>query len=121
MNDNDGRCDRHVGEAFPPRCEECEELQSKPARGGVRDVDSARAMRLVSAQISGDELMFAVTVQEILSDDYRLGLLELGSAINVLRSLSEDLAGAIVDVHGSEQGAQLVRQLLLQRAGAAGA
>jgi len=39
----------------------------------------------------------------------------------VLRSLSEDLAGAIVDVHGSEQGAQLVRQLLLQRAGAAGA
>jgi hypothetical protein len=76
----------------------------------VRPIDQARASRMVMASITGDALMFSATVQETLDDDYGFG--ELGSLINVLRTLSSDLGGALVDVHGQEAAEDLVRVLI---------
>ena len=76
----------------------------------MRLLDQARATRLVMSSLSGDSLMFAHTLQETLDDDFGFGA--LGSLINVLRSLSDDLAGALVDAHGQETAEELVRVML---------
>jgi hypothetical protein len=56
MGESEPRCDEHVGELYPPRCEACEQAQQavgvapkrvrrrgarKRRGGGVRDVDQA--------------------------------------------------------------------------------
>jgi hypothetical protein len=78
----------------------------------VRPIDQARASRMVMASITGDSLMFSATVQETLDDDYGFG--ELGSLVNVLRTLADDLGGAVVDRYGTEQAADLVRATVVQ-------
>ncbi|MBD3942810.1 hypothetical protein IF188_14005 [Microbacterium sp. NEAU-LLC] len=85
------------------------EADLEPMSNEIRPVDRARASQLVTAQVTGDREMFAVAVQATLDDDYGLG--ELGSLINVLRVLSEDLAGILVDTHG-DNAAPLMRSLL---------
>lgn len=67
---------------------------------------------MIMAQVAGDPEMFAVALQDTLDDDYGFG--ELGSLINVLRVLTADLAGALVDIHG-EDTADLVRVALARQ------
>ena len=76
----------------------------------VRPVDLARASRLVMSSLTSDPLMFATTLEETIDDDWGIG--ELGSLINVLRTMADDLAGALVDVHGQEAAEDLVRMVL---------
>ena len=64
------------------------------------------------SSLTHDQLMFAATFEEIIDDDYGFG--ELGSLINVLRTLSDELAGALVDVHGTERAEELVRAMLVK-------
>lgn len=78
----------------------------------IRPVDRARASQMIVAQVAGDTEMFAVALQDTLDDDYGFG--ELGSLINVLRVLTADLAGALVDIHG-ENTADLVRAVLVRQ------
>lgn len=76
----------------------------------VRPIDRARAVRLVAYQLHGDAEMWARTLDEILNDDHGVG--ELGSLVSVLLVLSQDLAGALADVHGSERASQLLSSML---------
>lgn len=85
-----------------------EEMQDP--RSTVRPVDRARAVRLVAYQLHGDAEMWARTLDEILADDHGLG--ELGSLVSVLLVLSQDLAGALADVHGTERASQLLSSML---------
>lgn len=71
----------------------------------VRPVDRARAAQMVCAQVTGDAEMFAVALDAAIEDP------EDWSLVNVIRSLSEDLAGAVVDRHG-DAAAGLVRAVL---------
>lgn len=79
----------------------------------IRPVDRARAAQLIAAQVTGDRQMFAVALQETLADDYGYG--EMGSLINVLQIMSEDLAGLLVDAHGTENATVLIRALLARQ------
>lgn len=78
----------------------------------IRPIDRARASQMLVAQVTGDREMFAVAVQEMFEDEYGIG--GMGSTLNVLRVLTEDLAGVIVDIHG-DAAAGLVRQILAQQ------
>lgn len=78
----------------------------------MRPVDQARATQFVMSMVTGDRLMFAATFQEVVDDDYGVG--ELGSLINVIRSMAGDLAGAILDVHGQETAEALLREQLVR-------
>ena len=63
---------------------------------------------MVAAQVAGDLEMFALALQETVEDERN------ESVMNVIRALSEDLAGIIVDVHG-EQAADWVRLALVSQ------
>lgn len=78
----------------------------------IRTIDKSRAAQMVMAQIVGDEAMFALAVNDTFDDDYQLGELELGSVINVLRSMSEDLAGVLIDAQGREDAESLLRTMM---------
>lgn len=84
--------------------------QAEDPASTVRPVDRARAIRLIAYQLHGDAEMWARTLDETLADDYGLG--ELGSLVAVLLVLSQDLAGALADVHGSERASQLLTSML---------
>lgn len=71
----------------------------------VRAVDRARAAQMIAAQVTGDAEMFAVALSDAVEDPHDWSL------VNVIRSLSEDLAAAIVDRHG-DAAPQLVRSVL---------
>lgn len=81
----------------------------------VRPVDRARAARMIAAQLAGDGEMFAVAVGETLDDNY--GFAGLGSTIAVLRSLSEDLAAAVLERHG-ERSLALVQKVIVDASAA---
>lgn len=81
------------------------------ATSEVRPVDRARAARMVAAAMSNDAEMFATAVQETVDDDYGFG--EMGSTINVFRSLAEDLGAAVETAHGRERGLELVRSVIV--------
>lgn len=83
----------------------------------IRPVDRARAARMIAAQLAGDGEMFVVAVGETFDDDYGLG--GMGSTIAVLRSLSEDLAAAVVDRHGAEHALELVQAVIAAELGTA--
>lgn len=76
----------------------------------MRSIDQARAARFIIASMTGDTEMFATTLQETFDDDFGFG--QMGSTINVIRSLSDDLGGALVDIHGAESAAALVRTIV---------
>lgn len=71
-------------------------------------MDRARAAQLVAAQVTGDAEMFAVALDAAVEDEHDWSL------VNVIRSLSEDLAGAVVDQHG-DAAAGLVRAVLVSQ------
>ncbi|HBS74758.1 MAG TPA: hypothetical protein DEB55_10270 [Microbacterium sp.] len=75
---------------------------------GIRAVDRARAGQMVQAQLAGDEEMFASAVNEAFADEHVMGAIELGGVVNVLRALTEDLAGVFRHVHGDQAEARLL-------------
>lgn len=79
-----------------------------------RAVDLARATQMIVAQVTDNGEMFAEAVQAMFDDDYGLG--GMGSTINVLRALSEDLAAAIVERHG-DASADMLRRVLAGQLG----
>lgn len=78
----------------------------------VRPVDRARAAQLITAQVTGDAQMFAAALAASIDDPHEMAL------VNVIRSLSEDLAGALVDIHG-DNAAALARAVLVSQLAAA--
>jgi hexokinase len=87
------------------------------APGGPRAIDQARAARLVMSGLTADTLMFAATVSETFEDDYGFGA--MGSTINVLRSLSEDLATALAEIHGIDTAVTLLQHVIAHAISAA--
>lgn len=87
---------------------------SRDPQNAMRAIDRGRAARMVATAITGDVEMFATAVQQIIDDDF--GFMGFGSTVNVLRELSEELAGILVDVHGQDRAAGLVRLLVAQHA-----
>ncbi|GHD50706.1 hypothetical protein D9V29_11800 [Mycetocola manganoxydans] len=69
---------------------------------------------MVAAEVTGDAEMFATAVQQTFDDDYGFG--GMGSTINALRSMAEDLAGLLIDVHGPDKAAHLLRLLVARYA-----
>ena len=72
-----------------------------------RPIDQRRAALMVAAAITEDTRMFLDAVDEMIKDTYGAG--GIAATINVLRSLAEDLGGILVDVHGRDDAAALVR------------
>lgn len=60
----------------------------------IQQIDRIRAAQMVAAQVTGDREMFAVSLQDAVDDERDI------SIVNIIRVLSEDLAGIIVDAHG---------------------
>ena len=64
--DNGERCDKHVGEAFPPRCDNCAALSQVPSNGArrigddIETVTSARQQKRITAM---NRLLSDVTAQ----------------------------------------------------------
>jgi hypothetical protein len=81
-----------------------------PAAAPVRTIDRVRATRMIIAQLTGDAEMFATAAGEAYTDPYGNGTSAL---VNVLRAMSEDIAGSLTDIHGPEKAVHLTRQLLL--------
>lgn len=78
----------------------------------MRSIDRVRAGQMIVAAMTNDVVMFAAAVQDTFDDDYGIG--GMGSTINVLRGLAEDLGAAIIDRQGQEQGVALMQQILAQ-------
>ena len=71
----------------------------------VSPLDRARGAQMVVAQVTGDAEMFAAALEAAVEDPREW------SMVNVIRSLSEDLAAAVVALHGDE-APWLLRQVL---------
>lgn len=65
---------------------------------------------MVVAALSNDAEMFATAVQETFDDDWGLG--GMGSTINVMRVMAEDLGTALATEFGSEASVELVRRVI---------
>jgi len=62
----------------------------------VTTVDRIRAAQTIMAQLTGDAEMFAYAVAETVDDERDV------SVVNLVRALSEDLAAALLNLHGDD-------------------
>lgn len=78
----------------------------------IQPIDKIRAAQMIAAQVTGDREMFAVALQDAVEDERD------ASILNLIRTLTEDLAGIIVNVYGDES-AEYVRLVLASQLAAA--